>query len=663
MFIEVIGPHPFEFDESGRQKTRIGSVFPHHGVLVTTPGIHAMQRMEFVDRLNAARAANGQEPLTAEEEEAELAGAVDLIFESDHILIRPDPQRMELALEADELLEELIAKEDIRFLFVMNQKVREAIRARGECWRISPLPKSADEMQQLLETSKVAIQQQPIYYFNRFTGIRYVTHGEWTGLARLAAPALASQLDEIAIFSGRRNRMGNPEVDFLVASPEGFGRADLEGRAFAAMPEEELRRVHGELGRKFAATAGPDLLVDNPASEPWRNRMVSSLLSQKDQTITEDVLRDLTPEFFMQVEWLPGGRFEEGEFLPDPIYDEFDRNPGDPELQRLCDPFVRSFIFNLVREYGVLDYVNVGRITQSLSRARPLTRGRRGVYIAELKPRGVLEPLMRFVRFQKWGIRERLDEGRSFVEAVLESEEYTDYVLDRRQGVLQFGMNLAPGLNLQRIREVYSGTNREYTGRLIPTIYFDRAYLHGFATDKLTSSKYSRPGYADRLAWLLGRAAATNLIVGRAEEGSGRILFDDGDEVIMENPSTGLPTQLVVADPSGAFSDYTRDLCSDEVAAAYARPVNSRADRVPSAAEFAETYLESLRASFLQLQADYQRKRRGFDQLFKYLPCDPAGSFAYRWECVLKRLDATDADKLVAAIRSKIAAIAGTQAD
>ena len=50
--------------------------------------------------------------------------------------------------------------------------------------------------------------------------------------------------------------------------------------------------------------------------------MLSALLSQRDQTITEDVLRDLSPEFFMQVEWLPGGWFEEGEFILDPLYDE-----------------------------------------------------------------------------------------------------------------------------------------------------------------------------------------------------------------------------------------------------------------------------------------------------------------------------------------------------
>jgi len=166
--------------------------------------------------------------------------------------------------------------------------------------------------------------------------------------------------------------------------------------------------------------------------------------------------------------------------------------------------------------------------------------------------------MVRFIRFQKWGIRERLDEGKSLLQAMLESEEYTDYVLDRRLGVLQLGMNVPAGLSLQRTRDRYTGNNSEVAGRLIPALYFERDYLHGLATDKLPLAKYLKASYADRLAWLLGRAAAANMITGRALEGTKEVLFDDGDEVIIESATTGLPDRLVVADPSGAFSDYQR---------------------------------------------------------------------------------------------------------
>jgi hypothetical protein len=185
--------------------------------------------------------------------------------------------------------------------------------------------------------------------------------------------------------------------------------------------------------------------------------------------------------------------------------------------------------------------------------------------------------------------------------------------------------------------------------------YFERDYLHGLATDKLPRSKYLKPGYADRLAWLLGRAAAANLIAGRAMEGTKQMLFDDGDEVITENVVTGLPDRLIVSDPSGAFSDYQRSLL--DAAPSYARPVNVRAEYTPNPQEFAETYMEAFRAGFQHVQGDYRRRRRAFDTLFKHCHYDPAGSFAHRWACVLRRLDQTDVNALVDSIRQHIAVL------
>jgi hypothetical protein len=652
MAIEVIGPHPFERDATGRQKTRIGTVFPFWRTLVTLPGIHATQCLAFVDLLNETRGAASQPPLTPEEEEAVSARSVDLIFETDQILIRPDPEHMELAFEADELLAELVSKRDIRFLFVMNSKVRDAIKARGECWRISPLPQSPEDMRRLIENSKVAIKEQPIYFYNRFTGSRYVTCAEFARLENLDAGSLARQLQEIAVHCDSRNREGSPEVEFFAVDPQRFGTKNLPRVDFASLAEADLRRCFQELRARFCDAVGPDFRQDDPWAEVWRNRMLSALISQRDRSITEDVLRDLSPEFFMQVEWLPGGRFEEGEFVFDPFFDEADGHPYDEKLQRLCDPLVEGFIFNLIREYVDLEYVNIGRITQSLSKRQLLLGGRRAVYLAELKVRGAPAPIVRFIRFQKWGIRERLDEGKPLLQAILESEEYTDYVLDRRLGVLQLGMNVPPGLSLRRTRERYTGVNRDFHGQLIPVIYFERDYLNGLATDKLPLSKYLKPGYAERLAGLLGRAAAANIIVGRAVERTKQVMFDDGDEVIWEDPATGLPAGLIVSDPTGAFSDYRRGLL--DAAAEYARPVNVRAGRVARPREFADTYLQAFREEFLRIQGDYRKRRRAFDTLFKHGNYDTGGSFAYRWECVLRRLDRTDIDALVAGIRRQI---------
>ncbi|HPC58372.1 MAG TPA: hypothetical protein PK689_05170, partial [Kiritimatiellia bacterium] len=78
--------------------------------------------------------------------------------------------------------------------------------------------------------------------------------------------------------------------------------------------------------------------------------------------------------------------------------------------------------------------------------------------------------------------------------------------------------------------------------------------------------------------------------------------------------------------------------------------------------EFAERYLAALRDKFVHIQEDYRKRRRAFDTLFKHAAYDPNGSFAFRWECVLRRLDQTNPDSLIAAIRSHIRVLNPTSA-
>ncbi len=621
---------------------------------MTLPGIHATQRLDFVEHCQAQRRAAGQPPLSPAEEERLLLEAVDVIFTADQILIRPDPSEMALTFAADEVLAELewVSRRNIRFLFVMDPLVRDAIQARGENWRISPLPQSAGEMVRLIAGSRVAIREGAIYYYNRFTGTRQVTYAEFAGLGRLDERALAWQLQEIAVYGASRNRRECPEVDFFAVAPGKFGAPDLAGIDFTGLAPTELRARFEDLRRRFRAAVEPDFWQDDPQAEVWRNRMLNALISQQDQTSTVELMRELSPEFFLQVEWLPGGRFEEGEFIFDSVLEEAERKPDDGELQRLCDPVVRGFIISYIRDYGTVDTINIGRVSRSLSKVRPLTRGRRGVYLAQLKLHGAAAPLLRLIRMQKWGIRERLDEGKPLLQALLENEDYTDYVLDRRLGLRQLGMNLPGRIRILRTQETYQGLNREVSGRSIPVIGYERDYLTGLATDKVPSARYLTEGYSDRLAALLGKAAASNLIVGRALEQTLQAMFDDGDEIIKEEPGSGLPVEIVVGDPTGSFADYQRSLL--EIAPDYARPVNLRTGKVPRLREFAEIYLQSLGQRFVHLQREYRKRRRAFDALFKHGRRDTAGSFAYRWECVLRRLHETDAGALGQAIRAHI---------
>ncbi len=114
-----------------------------------------------------------------------------------------------------------------------------------------------------------------------------------------------------------------------------------------------------------------------------------------------------------------------------------------------------------------------------------------------------------------------------------------------------------------------------------------------------------------------------------------------------------LPIDIVVADQMGTFNDYRTDL--EHFAAAYAEPVNCRLHLLPDPQQFAAFYIDSFVARFSKIQLEYRKRKRAFDTLFKHRPRDEAGSFAYRWECVLNRLRLTGPQSLGNLIRSHIA--------
>src|SRR5256885_2289452 len=133
MQLELIGPHPFDKDAQGQQRTRIGTIFPDFNILYTeTPAIHACQRLALIEQVNGQRAGRSLPPLSLAQEQQISSRSVDLIFETDHILIRPNPEQMDLAFLADEILQTLVSKRLVRFLSLSDPRVREAIKRRGE---------------------------------------------------------------------------------------------------------------------------------------------------------------------------------------------------------------------------------------------------------------------------------------------------------------------------------------------------------------------------------------------------------------------------------------------------------------------------------------------------------------------------------------------------
>jgi len=612
---------------------------------VTLPGIHATQRIAYVNDLNASRHKTNLPPLSEEDEMIEWQQSVDLIMEGNCILIRPDPDNMEIAFEADELLQELVSKQNIKFLNLLNEKVRHAIKERGENWRIAPLPHSPEDMKKMIQSSMIAISGRMIYYYSRDIGTRFLTYQKFCELGNLADDEILKHLVEIHDFSGHYNRRGYPEIAFF-AVKKSFDHSIFPACAPNHPPQEGIRACFERIKTAFRQAVSPELRDDAPDNPEWRSLLFSALIGQKGETLPEELILGMSSEFFMQIEWLPGGRIEEGELLFDSIFDEADKNPGSQELQDLCDEKARGFIFNFMREFGDIEYVNIGRVIGSLSH-RPTSAGRRDVYVAEIKQPGAPQPIVRILRMQKWGIREHLDEGKDLLTAIMQSEEYTDYILDRRLGCRQLGMNLPPRITTRKISEHYHG--QQYNGQLIWSSYFERDYVNGIATDKIPPSRFHDIPYSLKFAELMGRAAASNIIVGRLNL-TNKVLFDDGDEVLIED-SFNIPVEIVVADHTGTFTDYTSDLQS--FADAYAHPIRRRLPHFPYPRDVIDAYLAAFTERLLQIKQDYAHRKRAFDTLFKQRPRDERGSFAYRWERILDRLDHADPPALAESIRQR----------
>lgn len=641
----ILGEHPFARNSEGKLVSRIGTVFPHSRTLVTLPGIHAMQRREYLDYLNRKCELEGREFMSADQEHLEWNGAVDLIFEDRAILIRPDPDNMRLAFEADEFLQEIVPKQRINFLGVLNEKVRTAIKKRGDWWRITPLPKSADDMKQMIRDSRIKLDNDEIYYYSKTTGVRYLTCGDFDELGKLGDESLRDHLIEIQKSSATVNAHGYPEIAFFAAD-RSMTKAAFAGHDFGKMDTHSLRNVFETLNGRFRDAVEPELRDDDPERAEWRNGMIAALFGEENETVPEETLLGLSPEFFMQIEWLPGGCIEEGELVLD-FCMEKPRDEDGKEIQKLADERPQKFIFNFVREYGNLEYVNIGRVIGSLSR-RPAFYGRRGVYVAVLKLQGSAREIVSIIRLQKYGVREYLEEGRPLLDAMLRSEEYTEYVLDRRLGCRQLGMNLPHRVTAKKINERYvAGDGHEFS---IWTPYFERDYIRGIATDKVPPCRFENDEFALQFAHLLGRAAAPNIIVGRFDLG-GHPLFDDGDEVLVEG-ARRMPGDIVVADHTGTFNNYLSPMA--DFASEYAGPINRRAEYLSNPRTFAEVYLRAFVERFSRIQDDYRKRKKAFDTLFKYRPRDEAGSFAYRWEKTLERLDATDPRELAKRIREHI---------
>ena len=649
--MKIIGEKIFAKDADGNLLSRIGTIFFRTPGMVTKKGIHAMQRLMWLEEINAARAADGKPALAEAEEDAEMAESVDLIFTEAEVLIRPNPDRMDLAFRADLELQKLVSKRVIRFLNTSSVKVRGALRERGENWRMARQPISQEDMAELIEKSKIPVAERPIYYYNPTTGTRFITASGYNEIENMEPEAFRRQIREVVGGLGKRNRTGHPEVDvFPATTPIEIKRA-LQALKVDELGDAELKAACAKIALDWRMALPAELRDEHVRNFDWRNEMCHAISRHPNETAAEEqeLIAGISPEFYRQIEWLPGARIENGEVVFDEIFDEAARTQ-DPQLLALCDARVKSFLFNTIRLFGRVKYINIGRIANSLAR-KPVEGNRRGnVYIMQVLEEGMAEPKVFMIRLQKWGVAERLDEGKDLLQAIVESDEYSDYILDRRLMCRQLGMNLPPRLGFGHFTEKYRGMN-QYNGVAVRTSYFVRSYISGTASDKIPLARYRNPAFAQAFAFLMGAAAATDMVVGRRSSVTKELLFDKNYEVLKTGPD-GLPVEVKITDHAGSFVNYEHDF--EDYVSQYANFVLRRREYVTDVKAFAAAYVEGFRRKLAETQDAYRARRRAFDELFSDRPYDTNGSGAYRWACALKRLDACDPARIAEILKTAI---------
>ena len=637
--MQILGDPIFSRNPDGTLKSRIGTVFFRTPGLVTQKGVHALQRLSWVAEVNRQREAAGRPPMSEMEAADEMAESADLIFTDEEVLIRPDPNRMDLAFRADEVLQTFVSKRLIRFLNTHAAKVRSALQARGENWRMTRAPLSPEEMDRLVESARCSIRCEPIFFYNSHTGTRFFTAGGYTRLESLPPDRFRAQMAEIVKGLNSFNRLGQREIDIFPPSLPQSLKARFRALDVDGLDDAALKAAADALAREYRAALPARLRVESISNLDWRNEMCHALTRGPNETAAQeqDLVQGISPEFYRQIEWLPGARVENGRVVFDPVFDEAQRTK-EPALMELCDNRARNIIFNMLRLFGKVDFVNVGRIAHPLVR-HPLSGVRRGgVYIVQYKEVGQDAPRLYILRFQKWGIAEHLDEGKDQLRAGIESAQYADYILDRRLACRQLGMNLPNHLGFGQFTEPYRSSN-QYNGTTVIANYFVRAYVPGTASDKLPPARFANPAFAKRFAELMGAAAALDLVVGRAATGTRECVFDMNYEVFQPGDD-GLPEKIVVTDHAGSFVLYQEPF--DAMIAPYARVVRRRREFVGDYAAFAKMYVAAFERKLAALQADYRANPTAFDELFAQRPFDVGGSMAYRWHCTLKRLAACD---------------------
>lgn len=631
--ITFIGPDLFAEDEEGKLLSPIGSIFPYYKTIITIRGIHALHASIMLEYIREKLRQSGGK-LDLEEENRIFEDSVALVIRDEYLLIRSDPDRMDHIFAADEIIQTFLPKDRIQFTGLHLPVVRARLRQRGESWRMSPPPRSVSEIAHYVRSSRVQVATGLTVFYNAPTGGRFLTCEEFMRIGPLlhqdAGEALA-RLREIVHLFERTNSWGNRELSFFLPADK---RLDYDGiiRTISLLEDhsapvriKEIEVAFNQFASLFAETAGPELSVDDEENVVWRTTMFCRL-SNLDEHEMEEWTLGLSPEFLLNVKWLPGATVVQDQLRVDPC---------------TC-PRVKGLLTHFWEQSGGFVSINLGRVRVSQS-GRDITGEERDVYLVVMAARDGHESI-RLVRLMKWDVVHRIKTGVPTSQAIAETLHYRDYIFDRLMAAARLGF---PTLSYSEIKleEDIPGLGK------VPSFFFERQYIPGTVTDKISFSCYKRPEFIVNLATILGSAAAFTLVLGRASPRTGQIFYDDGDELVQFD-ACAMPKRLVIIETTGSFTDWTTPMISllpqclerfrTHLQKAMAGGV-PRAALVDAVAAFAESLSSKIgRVKVIASSGSVK-------DLFKDRFYEPGG-IRDRWEGILVRLEKTDPEELRACI-------------
>ena len=644
----IVEDNPLLTDEFGELKYKVATYFSDglKETILSGPTIHPVIKIYYLARIESLRAEAGLPALTDSETEGIIAQAVDLVIEHNMVYIRSSARSMDQAFRADAYLQSIgVPRSSVRFIDVYNDDVRDAIKRRGEIWRLQETPKSSEEIISFINSSRIQLGTKTVYYYSRTTGVKYLTCAEFMKIERLPEADIRACLEEIKDLSARRIEDGSPAVVFFKA--QNFGNFNFKAFDFSATDSHMMNHFN-LLKKNFVMSAEQYFREDNFNDPVWQAEMFRCLLGystdeDRRRRLEEDVV-GLSDEFHSRVTWLPGCSITGGEQHFDTAFDsgEFER---DDVIRRLLDRNVRGIIKNFINAVPGIEYINIARIESTLSKRtsrKIIMPGRRCVYIAVFRRTGDLEETVKVIRFQKRDVYYFLDNGLGLREAIAASESNRTFVNKRHEACVRLGLNLS-SVEIRSINEFYDGANLKFRGQEITSCYYERNYEFGYATDKIPADWYHAGKNSTGFAKLLGCTAAAGFITGRLYDGE--VIFDDGDEIVVVDAG-GAPLDIVITEGTASFNDL--DVPLSEFAVDYAQSVIKRSGLVPDFELFRDSFIEAFITRFVEIQNAFRNNRAEYESLFA--DDKPGDNFYEKWQLALRRLDDADAEELAALI-------------